>query len=79
MGTTRCAFALHFSYLTVSKESGSLFFMHPYLFCMLALARHIVAISNFTPVVDIGYAQYQGSYDFGTNMTWDSLRPVTHW
>ena len=46
---------------------------------MLALARHIVAISNFTPVVDIGYAQYQGSYDFGTNMTWDSLRPVTHW
>lgn len=38
------------------------------IFSLLALVKFIAAAaSNSTPVVDIGYAQYQGLYDSSTN------------
>lgn len=41
--------------------------MRTFFLCVLALASGIVATSNSTPVVDVGYAQYQGLYDPTTN------------
>ena len=36
----------------------------------LALATLIAAASNSTPVVDLGYAQYQGTFDASSNVSY---------
>ena len=43
--------------------------MHAAIIGVLALVNVVFAISNSTPTVDLGYAQYQGTYDASTNIS----------
>ena len=44
--------------------------MHVFLLGVLALAKLAVAANDSTPVVDLGYAQYQGTFDASTNVSY---------
>lgn len=44
--------------------------MHAFLFSVLALAKLISATNDLSPVIDLGYAQYQGSFDSSSNISY---------
>ena len=44
--------------------------MHVFLLGVLALAKLAVAANDSTPVVDLGYAQYQGTFNVSTNVSY---------
>lgn len=43
--------------------------MRLFLLGVLALAELIAAADHSTPVIDLGYAQYQGSFDSSSNVS----------